>query len=39
LVIAAVLVAVGVPVSLFSLGRARSLEPTDVVEQPVLEPV
>jgi EmrB/QacA subfamily drug resistance transporter len=39
LVIAAVLVAVGVPVSLFSLGRSRSVEPTEVAEQPVLEPV
>jgi hypothetical protein len=38
-VIAAALVAVGVPVSLFSLGRTRSPEPTEVAEQPVLESV
>ncbi|MEN3308400.1 MAG: hypothetical protein V7603_4602 [Micromonosporaceae bacterium] len=39
LVIAAVLVALGVPVSLFALGRARPVEPVAEREEPVLEAV
>jgi hypothetical protein len=39
LVVAVALVALGVPVSLFSLGRVRPAEPVTVPEEPVLEPV
>ena len=39
LVIAAVLVAVGVPVSLFTLGRANRRDEVSTVEEPVLEAV
>jgi multisubunit Na+/H+ antiporter MnhG subunit len=39
LVVAAVLIAVGVPVSLLTLGRAATREPVEAVEEPVLEAV